>query len=134
MFIAAIRITVDGGTNRWLSWLRQHKLENKLKHPNLITGDMDSCFKDSLTFFNKCRVIQTLDQDETDFTKSLRVLEPFINEMNLANVIALCETSGRIDQILANINSTSTFYYLLLVNMHKAIELHCLFQRCLKIT
>lgn len=108
LFSAAIRITVDGGTNRWLSWLRRHKLEDKLKQPNFITGDMDSCFNESLTFFNESRVIQTVDQDETDFTKSLRVLEPFVDEMNLENVVVLCETSGRIDQILANINSELT--------------------------
>jgi thiamine pyrophosphokinase len=104
-FLAAIRITVDGGTNRWLNWLRKHNLEDKLKQPNLITGDLDSCFKESIAFFSKSRVIKTVDQDETDFTKSLRVLEPFIQELNLESVIALCETSGRMDQILANINS-----------------------------
>lgn len=100
-----VRITVDGGTNRWLSWLRQHNLEDKLRPPNLITGDLDSCHRESIAFFNKSRVVQTIDQDETDFTKSLRVLEPFVDEMNLENIIALCETSGRLDQILANINT-----------------------------
>lgn len=103
--LASIRITVDGGTNQWLDWLRKHKLEDKLKQPNLITGDLDSCYNESIEFFNKSRVIKTLDQDETDFTKSLRVLEPFLKEMNLENIVALCETSGRMDQILANINS-----------------------------
>lgn len=105
--LASFMIAVDGGTNRWLSWLRKYKLEDKLKQPNLITGDLDSCDKESIAFFNKSRVVQTVDQDETDFTKSLRVLEPFINELKLENVIALCETSGRVDQILGNINSKS---------------------------
>lgn len=99
---------MDGGTNQWLAWLRKHSLEEKLKQPNLITGDLDSCSKESISFFNKSRVIKTLDQDETDFTKSLRVLEPFIEELKLQSVIALCETSGRMDQILANINSKQT--------------------------
>jgi thiamine pyrophosphokinase len=49
--------------------------------------------------------VQTVDQDETDFTKSLRVLESFVSELELDSVIALCETSGRLDQILANINT-----------------------------
>lgn len=85
--------------------MRSHNLESKLAQPNFITGDMDSCFKDTLTFFDKSRVIYTIDQDETDFTKSLRVLEPHIEEMKLESVVALCETSGRVDHILANINS-----------------------------
>lgn len=76
-----------------------------MKPPSLITGDLDSCSKESIAYFNKSRVIQTLDQDETDFTKSLRVLEPFVEEMNLESIVALCESSGRMDQILANINT-----------------------------
>lgn len=103
--LASIMVVVDGGANRWLNWLKKYKLENKLKQPNLITGDLDSCDKESIAFFNKSRVVQTIDQDATDFTKSLVVLEPFINELKLENVIALCETSGRVDQILGNINS-----------------------------
>lgn len=104
LLLASFRIAVDGGANRWLSWLQNNKLEDKLKQPNLITGDLDSCHKQSISFFNKSRVIQTIDQDETDFTKSLRVLDPFVQEMNLQHIIALCDTSGRVDQILANIN------------------------------
>lgn len=50
-------------------------------------------------------MIKTSDQNETDFTKSLHVLEPFIKEMKLGKVIAVCETSGRMDHILANINT-----------------------------
>lgn len=80
-------------------------LEGKLDDPNFITGDLDSCSKDSIAYFNKSRVIETSDQSETDFTKSLRVLEPFIKEMELKNVIAVCDTSGRMDQIAANINT-----------------------------
>jgi len=96
---------VDGGANRWLEWLQKFNLESQLKNPNLITGDLDSCRKDSLQYFAKVRVVQTIDQDETDFTKALRVLEPFVKELNLENIIALCDTSGRIDQILGNINT-----------------------------
>ncbi|KAL7012283.1 hypothetical protein ACKWTF_014743 [Chironomus riparius] len=102
---SAINITVDGGTNRWLSWLRKHKLQDKLKHPTLITGDLDSIKDESLDYFSRTKIIQTPDQDATDFTKCLRVLEPFINELSISYIVALCETSGRIDQILANINT-----------------------------
>lgn len=100
-----MRIAVDGGTNRWLQWLRQNDMQDKLPHPNLITGDLDSCRQASIEFFSDSKVIQTIDQDATDFTKSLRVLQPFIEELQLDCVIAVCETSGRFDQIVANVNT-----------------------------
>ncbi|KAG5668611.1 hypothetical protein PVAND_016547 [Polypedilum vanderplanki] len=100
-----INITVDGGTNRWLNFLKNNNLENKLKHPTLITGDLDSCHAESLKFFTQTKVIQTVDQDETDFTKCLRVLEPFINELKLDHTVVICENSGRLDHIIANINT-----------------------------
>jgi thiamine pyrophosphokinase len=100
-----VTVTVDGGTNRWLKWLRQYNLEKKLKHPKLITGDLDSCKRESIEFFSESEVIQTVDQDATDFTKSLLVIEPLIGELDLKYIVAVCETSGRLDQILANINT-----------------------------
>jgi thiamine pyrophosphokinase len=106
MFTAAIRITVDGGTNKWLDWIKKHNLEDKLGAPHLITGDLDSIANETIEYFSeKSKVIETLDQDETDFTKSLRVLEPFILKLKIENIIVLCESSGRLDQILANINT-----------------------------
>lgn len=98
-------MTVDGGTNRWLDWLKHNNLQDKLPHPTLITGDMDSCQEDSIKFFSDSKVIQTPDQNATDFSKSLRVLKPYMQEMKLSCVVAICETSGRIDQIMANINT-----------------------------
>lgn len=103
--VAKIRVTVDGGTNRWLDWLRKHNLQDKLPPPELITGDLDSCRKESRAFFNTSTIIETPDQDATDFTKSLQVLEPYILELSLDSIVAVCETSGRIDQIHANENS-----------------------------
>jgi thiamine pyrophosphokinase len=46
-----------------------------------------------------------MDQNETDFTKSLHVLEPYIKDLGIEHVVALCDTSGRFDQILANVNT-----------------------------
>lgn len=100
-----IRVTVDGGTNRWLNFIRKHNLQDKLPPPELITGDLDSCRKESLAFFNASTVVETPDQNATDFTKSLQVLEPYIVELSLDSVVAVCETSGRIDHIHANENS-----------------------------
>jgi thiamine pyrophosphokinase len=99
-------VTVDGGTNKWLHWLKQHNLEHKLKHPNLITGDFDSVYAKSLDFFSESNVIKTPNQEYTDFTKCLQiVLENHAKELKLTYIIALCETSGRFDQIIANINT-----------------------------
>lgn len=98
-------MTVDGGTNRWLDWIKKRNLQEKLPHPNLITGDLDSCDKNSIKFFSDSKLIETSDQNFTDFTKSLRVLKPYIHEMKLDCVVAICETSGRFDQIIANVNT-----------------------------
>lgn len=88
-----------------MDWLRQHDLQDKLKSPNLITGDLDSISNDTLIYFNKTEVIETIDQNETDFTKCLRVLEPYISDLSIDHIIAICDCSGRFDQILANINT-----------------------------
>lgn len=107
IFLASIKILVDGGTNRWLAWLRENSLEDELIPPTMITGDLDSCLSRNLDYFRKkaTKVIETFDQNETDFTKTLRVLEPFIEELKLDFVISVCEDSGRIDHILGNINT-----------------------------
>lgn len=83
-------------------------MEGKIKSPNLITGDMDSCLPESLKYFNKTQVINTPDQDDTDFTKALKVLDSFVHDLNISYVVVICETSGRFDQILANINTLFT--------------------------
>lgn len=98
---------MDGGSTRWLRWLKEHNLSDKMKPPNLITGDLDSCHPDSLEFFSSLgvEICQTMDQNETDFTKSLKVLETFTKDLKIKNIIVLCENSGRMDHIAANINS-----------------------------
>lgn len=104
-FAASIKITVDGGTNRWLYWLKNHELEKKLSQPDFITGDFDSCKKESFSYFNQSQVVETPDQNATDFTKSIVVMQPFIGELGLTGILALSETSGRVDHIIANINT-----------------------------
>ncbi|XP_018561599.1 thiamin pyrophosphokinase 1 [Anoplophora glabripennis] len=107
---AKVRITVDGGTKKWFQWLTSHEREFKeALHPDLITGDMDSLPKDVLNYFEKrnSKIVVTPDQDETDFTKALRELKTHCNMENLQidTVYALADTSGRFDQIMANINT-----------------------------
>ncbi|RZC33852.1 thiamine pyrophosphokinase 1, partial [Asbolus verrucosus] len=108
---AKVKILVDGGTERWLSWLKLHNVDfDKVNPPDLITGDMDSLSENTLDFFvaNKmCKVVRTPDQNETDFTKALRELNKFCISQNdkIDIVYVIAENCGRFDQILANINT-----------------------------
>lgn len=79
---------MDGGADRWLTWLSEHgyDLEN-IKPPHLVTGDMDSISKHVLQYYvatNKItQVLHTPDQDETDYTKSLKELQHFMCERGI---------------------------------------------------
>lgn len=56
-------------------------------------------------YISSCKIVPTLDQNETDFTKALRTIQPYLVEKNITNLVVVCETSGRIDHIMANINT-----------------------------
>ncbi|XP_069674851.1 thiamine pyrophosphokinase 1 isoform X1 [Periplaneta americana] len=102
---ATMRVTVDGGTNRWFHFLQN----GDYIPPDLITGDMDSIKQNVLAYFKSkgTRIILTPNQNETDFTKALRHFQCHVasEKLQLDGVIAVCETSGRLDQILTNLNT-----------------------------
>lgn len=80
-------MTVDGGTNRWLTWLNQNGFDiNSVAAPHLVTGDMDSISKEILHYYMKTNkvtnVIFTPDQNETDFTKALREIKQHASANN----------------------------------------------------
>nr|CAD7587865.1 unnamed protein product [Timema genevievae] len=123
---ATVRVTVDGGTNNWFHFLNQEDALAKIYHhtPHIICGDMDSLEPKASQFFVGASVVETPDQEETDFTKALRVLDAYLKDghtkarlpdasdekedketQNVDGVVALCDTSGRFDQIVANINT-----------------------------
>ncbi|XP_058450559.1 thiamin pyrophosphokinase 1 isoform X2 [Malaya genurostris] len=105
---AKVRITVDGGTNRWVDFVKENVgVEEQLKPPDLVTGDFDSCTDESMSYVTRlnCKIIKTPDQNATDFTKSLKVLKSTGHDKDINRVLVLCESSGRIDQIMANINT-----------------------------
>ncbi|XP_055547987.1 thiamin pyrophosphokinase 1-like [Wyeomyia smithii] len=105
---AKVRITVDGGTNRWVDFVRQNfHADEELKPPDLVTGDFDSCTDEAMSYVTRlnCRIIKTPDQNATDFTKSLHVLQSTGYASEISRVLVLCENSGRLDQIMANINT-----------------------------
>lgn len=102
---ATFRITVDGGTNHWF------KIANNIEKncqitkttqifPDLISGDLDSIHCDVLSFYeNKCEVINTSDQNYTDFMKTLQLLSAKTT-VKVDYIVAFSEHSGRLDQIL----------------------------------
>ncbi|XP_021946178.1 thiamin pyrophosphokinase 1 [Folsomia candida] len=105
---AKLRILVDGGGNRW------DKIKTTfpdISYPHIVSGDFDSIRPHVLEQFkqqNEIRIIETLNQDETDFTKALRILQEELSSLpqtQVAQVVAYCESSGRFDQIMANIET-----------------------------
>lgn len=47
-FTASIRITVDGGTNRWYRYIKEHRLEYVVTPIDIVTGDFDSITQSSI--------------------------------------------------------------------------------------
>ncbi|XP_063824049.1 thiamin pyrophosphokinase 1 isoform X2 [Ostrinia nubilalis] len=115
---ALVRMTVDGGTTRWDKFLKElpENVQSTMKYPDLITGDFDSIGQDILQKYKKsCKVksstnlnvIHTPDQDYTDFTKALIELCKHCQQidMEIDHVLTICQSSGRLDQILGNIQT-----------------------------
>ena len=72
--------------------------------PNLISGDLDSIRKEVHEYYkNKCDIVKTPDQDYTDFTKAIRIIET--KNLQFDYIIAFSEHSGRLDQIFGNLQT-----------------------------
>ncbi|XP_041970338.1 thiamin pyrophosphokinase 1 [Aricia agestis] len=108
---AFVRITVDGGTVRWDKYLNSLPLEvqKSVKKPDLVTGDFDSITDEVLAKYTNegSKIINTPDQCDTDFTKALMELNTYSQQHNieLDYVLTITQNSGRIDQILGNIQT-----------------------------
>lgn len=111
---AEVNITVDGGTHSWLRYLEEHSIDlfsgiHKTYVPHLITGDMDSCSPLILERLQSVgsRVVETLDQDHTDYTKALITLGQYTKKENikLNGIYVFVDSSGRLDHIIQNINT-----------------------------
>lgn len=93
--LAQITVTVDGGTHRWLKYLEDIEIDifddkHRKYVPDLITGDMDSS---SIATVEKLKsigstVVETPDQNHTDFTKALMQVKQYARLKNI-NVIVL---------------------------------------------
>lgn len=102
---ACWRITVDGGTDRWFDYVKEHSLN--LPFPNYVTGDFDSIKPETMEYCQKqveITITNTPDQDYTDFDKGLNTLISTCPQ-KLDCFVVVCENSGRLDQIFSNLNT-----------------------------
>ena len=105
---ATYKITVDGGTNRWYKIANNFEKNCEITKttqiiPDLITGDLDSIHSDVLNFYkDKCEVINTPDENYTDFTKTVQLISAK-NTVEVDYIVAFSEHSGRLDQILGKL-------------------------------
>ncbi|XP_017141778.2 thiamin pyrophosphokinase 1 [Drosophila miranda] len=112
---AAVRCAVDGGSNHWREFLLGQGVIKRPKGApatggpfeplDVITGDFDSITEETVDFFKSTPKIHTPDQDATDFTKAITVLQPVMAQRKIHDVIVFHDTSGRLDQVMANLNT-----------------------------
>lgn len=82
---ATLRVLVDGGANQWFKFNSQNNLDGRIEPPHLLTGDMDSVTEESLHRLDdlKCQRINTPDQMDTDCTKSLIAIKPYLESIKV---------------------------------------------------
>ncbi|XP_033114754.1 thiamin pyrophosphokinase 1-like isoform X2 [Anneissia japonica] len=101
---AVFRASVDGATNQIFL---DAEIQNLV--PDLVSGDFDSISTDVLQHCRDigCKVVTTEDQNETDFTKCLRLVSQQLQECNnkVDYIVALGGLGGRLDHTLASVNT-----------------------------
>lgn len=103
---ASFKVTVDGGTNE----LYDNSSRPDLRLPDIITGDFDSAREEVLQFYKDkgVEVIQTEDQNFTDFTKCLKIVSEKPIIVQIQSIVVLGAFGGRLDHIFGNINALFT--------------------------
>ena len=101
---ASFRVLVDGAANNWfkLSQVRKENITEPI--PDLITGDFDSINPDIRKYYEAkvpiCQVIETPNQDFTDFTKALQQIpKNILKQKDIEEIYTFAEYGGRLDHI-----------------------------------
>ncbi|XP_015792549.1 thiamin pyrophosphokinase 1 [Tetranychus urticae] len=97
---AKLKLSVDGGTNSLIDLGPTYV-------PDLITGDFDSIKESTTNYFKKLgvEIIETPDQNYTDFMKALFVLDEKHMRNQLNYIVVLWQVNHRLDQSFSNIST-----------------------------
>ncbi|KAK7092324.1 hypothetical protein V1264_008085 [Littorina saxatilis] len=100
--ISLFKAVTDGGINRLFTCFdgQQDKYI-----PDLITGDFDSATRPVLDFYQQqsVSIMNTPDQDETDFTKCLRITVDKTKHLPVDQYLIVGSMGGRLDHHYANV-------------------------------
>lgn len=101
---ATFKATVDGGTNELYDNTDDIREEFL---PQIITGDFDSVRPEVLEYYKEkgVEVVETPDEYNTDFTKSLNIIFDRGIHKQVDCIVAFGAFGGRVDQVFANIDT-----------------------------
>lgn len=104
-----LRLVLDGAANHFYDNSLMPSGEKQMAMPHIISGDFDSVKSDVLDYYksHNVDVVHTPDQDETDFTKGLRIISERVAQSPspIETLVVFGFNCGRFDQIMACIHT-----------------------------